>query len=716
MDYLLRDCNSPSGNPTAMPRTSLTGTVDDRGQPGTGAADKAFPLDLAAIVPPDEPERMSALKTYAILDSPPEESFDRIVQIAAYALDVPVAFITFIDGARVWLKAAIGMDITECEREGSFCSHTIMAAAPLVVDDATSDPRFKKIELVVGPAGIRFYAGAPLRTEKGQNLGTLCVFDTKPRQISAHQVQILTDLAALVVDELELRLASDEALSASVERFKEIAANVPGIVCEVHIDGDGNWDLPYISPMVQEIFGFSPEDAASDRDLWQRTVHGDDLASLRASFAKARTIATAWQWVGRAVVSSGETRWFRGSSTPRPAHDGGILWTVLLLDITEQKEAQRHLEQALKMEAIGKLTGGVAHDFNNLLAVISGNAELLQAEAGKDNPLVQAILRSTGRGAELTRQLLAFSRRQPLRPRTLDLTGLVAETFELVRRTLGATIEVVIEGQADLWPALADRSQVENALLNLVINARDAMPDGGRLTIACRNARLDSDVATRHQEALPGDYVMLAITDSGSGMTPEVLAQAFEPFYTTKEVGEGSGLGLSMVYGFAKQSGGHVTIDSEIGKGTIIKLYLPRAHKVAAETVTQSGRKEPRGKGETILLVEDNTDMRSVTAEIITGLGYRVIDVPEAEAAMAVAGRGEKIDLVLSDVVLPGGVSGLELARNLQNGQPGLSVIFMSGYPRAVVHHGGMLGAEATLVHKPFQRRKLAEALCDALG
>jgi PAS domain S-box-containing protein len=681
-----------------------------------GAADKVLALDLATIIPPDEPERIAALKTYAILDSPPEESFDRIVQIAAYALDVPMAFITFIDGARVWLKAAIGMDVTECEREGSFCSHTIMGGAPLVVDDATTDPRFKQSDLVVGPAGIRFYAGAPLRTEEGRNLGTLCVFDTKPRRFSERQVQILIDLAALVVDELALRLASDKALSASVERFKGIAANVPGIVCEVHIDRDGSWDLPYISPMVQDIFGFSPEDVVGDRDLWQRTVHGDDLASLRASFANAHASTTAWQWVGRAVVSSGEARWFRGSSIPRPAHDGGVLWTVLLLDITEQKEAQRHLEQAHKMEAIGKLTGGVAHDFNNLLAVISGNAELLQAKTGKDNPLVQAILRSTSRGAELTRQLLAFSRRQSLRPRVLDLTGLVAETFELVRRTLGAIIEVIIEGQAGLWPALADRSQVENALLNLVINARDAMPDGGRLTIACHNASLDNDAAARHPEALPGDYVMLAITDSGAGMTPEVLAQAFEPFYTTKEVGEGSGLGLSMVYGFAKQSGGHVMIDSEVGQGTTIKLYLPRAHRAAAETVTQSDRKEPRGKGETILLVEDNIDMRSVTAEIITGLGYRVIDVPEAEAAMAVAGRGEKIDLVLSDVVLPGGVSGLELARDLQNGQPGLPVIFMSGYPRAVVNRRGMLGAEAVLLHKPFQKRNLAEALRDALG
>jgi len=367
------------------------------------------------------------------------------------------------------------------------------------------------------------------------------------------------------------------------------------------------------------------------------------------------------------------------------------------------------------MEAVGQLTGGVAHDFNNLLAVIMGNAELLAESSANPAGLLANISRSAQRGAELTQRLLAFSRKTPLHPQPVDMPDLVAHMRNLLQRTLGETIEISTDVAPSLWRAQADPGQVENALLNLAINARDAMPDGGKLTITCANEALGESFAAENIEVVAGDYVVLAVTDDGTGMSEDVLGHAFEPFYTTKGLGEGSGLGLSMVYGFAKQSGGHVVIHSEEGKGTTVNLYLPRASVEPLAQADTGNGEVPMGRGETILVVEDDPDVRSLVEAMVGSLGYRVIT-----ASTAAEGRSaldsQDIDLVLSDVVLPGGVNGPAFAQEARDLRPGLRLIFMSGYPAAgAASQDGVLGPDDVLLNKPFRKQDIAMALHEAL-
>ncbi len=379
----------------------------------------------------------------------------------------------------------------------------------------------------------------------------------------------------------------------------------------------------------------------------------------------------------------------------------------------ELMEAQLH--QAEKLNAIGQLTGGIAHDFNNLLAVIGNSAEFLQDEPGHDHDLVRTILRATNRGAELTHRLLAFSRRQPLRTKSIALATLVEGMSDLLRRTLGETIEVGTIAEPDLWPVAADPGQVENAFLNLSINARDAMPGGGKLLIECRNIHLDEAYVAENTEASVGDFVILTVTDNGFGMTDDVRAHAFEPFFTTKEVGKGSGLGLSMIYGFAKQSGGHVDIYSEEGRGTAVKLYLPRDETVAPEVGGNEKTEAPGGRGEAVLVIEDNPAVRELAVKMLMTLGYRATDVPDVTAARAALDSRQKFDLMLSDVVLPGGMSGPEFAEEVRARFPDLKIIFMSGYPAEAAKRNGFLGSDRVLLNKPFRRSQLAKALRDAL-
>ncbi len=415
--------------------------------------------------------------------------------------------------------------------------------------------------------------------------------------------------------------------------------------------------------------------------------------------------------------ADGKVRYSLNQKFPMRDEQGAIRGICsLTTDITEMKEAEARLAQAMKMEAVGQLTGGVAHDFNNLLAVIRGNAEMLaMGKVEKLQKQTEAILHATQRGAELTLRLLAFSRRQPLRPRTIDLAALTRGMIGMIERTLGETIAVETAAAPDLWLALADPGQVENVLLNLAINARDAMPDGGRLTIECRNLTLDAAGIAHIPEAVAGDFVILTVSDTGAGMSPEVRDHAFEPFFTTKEVGQGSGLGLSMVYGFAKQSNGHVAIYSEEDQGTAVKLFLPRTDAQPLPGTPDAVSVTPRGKGETILVVEDDEEVCAMAVTVLEGLGYRVIGVPLAARALQIL-QGEQVDLMLSDIVLPGGMSGPELAERAKARYPDLAVVFMSGYPTTALKHRWVLEPGTVLLDKPFHRLQLAQAMHQALS
>jgi CheY-like chemotaxis protein len=371
------------------------------------------------------------------------------------------------------------------------------------------------------------------------------------------------------------------------------------------------------------------------------------------------------------------------------------------------------LRQAQKMEALGQLVGGVAHDFNNLLTAISGNIETLQRrlpEGVDDNlqRLAKAALHATARGALMTRRLLAFSRRQPLEPKSVSVNSLIAGMSEILHQTLGETVQIETVLAAGVWAIFVDSNQLESALLNLAVNSRDAMPQGGKLTIEAANTYLD-EAYSAIAEVPAGQYVGIFVSDTGTGMTPEVASKAFDPFFTTKEVGQGTGLGLSQVYGFIKQSGGYVKIYSEVGAGTTIKIYLPRY--ISADRATEEKPAAipiARANGETILVVEDDADVRSSVVEILGELGYRVIEARDGLSALRQLDAYLETRLLLTDVGLPGGMNGRQLADEALRRRPGLKVLFASGYARNAIVHHGRLDPGVELIMKPFTYAELA--------
>ncbi len=379
-------------------------------------------------------------------------------------------------------------------------------------------------------------------------------------------------------------------------------------------------------------------------------------------------------------------------------------------EIAERQETERRLQHAQKMETIGQLTGGVAHDFNNLLQVISGNLQLLLRDVTgneKAEKRVANALAGVNRGAKLASQLLAFGRRQALDPKVINIGRFVRDMDDMLRRSIGDAVEIETIIAGGLWNCFADPAQVENALLNLAINARDAMDGQGRLTIEAGNAFLDDAYVLRHDDVAPGQYVVLSVTDTGAGIPPDILERVYEPFFSTKPEGKGTGLGLSMVFGFVKQSGGHVKIYSEVGHGTTVKMYLPRANAGEdREVALQAG--PIVGGSETILVVEDDDSVRATVVEMLTELGYSVLKAPSADAALVVIEAGMPIDMIFTDVVMPGKLKSTELARMARERQPDLAVLYTSGYTENSIVHGGRLDAGVELLSKPYTREALA--------
>jgi PAS domain S-box-containing protein len=405
------------------------------------------------------------------------------------------------------------------------------------------------------------------------------------------------------------------------------------------------------------------------------------------------------------------------SGAPLRDASGAISGAALVYhDITAARETERKLHQAQKLDAIGKLTGGVAHDFNNMLTVITGTTETLVAELARQ-PRLQSVARliddAAERCAELIQHLLAFARRQPLQPRNVDINTAVEDISRLLRPTLGEQIEIETILERGITTAHIDPSQLANSVLNMAINARDAMPDGGKLLLETRNVVLDEAYAQANAEVRAGPYVMLAVSDTGAGMPSEIRDKAFEPFFTTKAVGKGSGLGLSMVYGFVKQSGGHIKIYSEAGHGTTIRLYLPPA-RGSVETATTTATPIAGGH-ETILVVEDDSMVRNFVIVQLQGLGYRTIAAPDSRAAMISVENGEPFDLLFTDVIMPGGMTGRQLADEVKKSRPGIKVLYTSGYTdNAIVHHG-RLDEGVWLLTKPYRKSQLAEMVRQAL-
>jgi PAS domain S-box-containing protein len=487
----------------------------------------------------------------------------------------------------------------------------------------------------------------------------------------------------------------------------------------------------FMNKGLAELYGLEPEQAVKQwnealdkaNEAQPGAVLGDDRYDVTASRAQDRQVLQT----GARTDFEDTVYWLNGrrevwSASKLPMIDrntGQQYVLTVAFDVTAERETEEKLRQAQKMEAIGQLTGGIAHDFNNLLGVIIGNLELVQEAVPKgEGPAerIRNVMMAAESGAKLTHRLLAFSRQQPLHPAIISLNEIIQGMRPLLSRSLGEQIDVEFAFADDLWPCKADASQVENAVLNLAINARDAMPSGGKLTIETSNIRLDEDAAAQ-SELTPGEFVMVAVSDNGIGMTPEVLRKAFEPFFTTKEFGRGSGLGLAMIYGFAKQSGGHAKIYSEEGKGTSVKLYLPRTFRpVEVPRRDRDTGAVAQGAGQSILVVEDEERVRTLVVTNLTQLGYRVMDAENGPAALAIAAEHPRFDLLLTDVMLPGGMNGKQLSEALRANQPDLRTLFMSGYAANSIIHHGRVDAGVSLLQKPFGRKDLAAAVARALS
>ncbi|MDE1157108.1 MAG: response regulator [Neorhizobium sp.] len=585
------------------------------------------------------------------------------------------------------------------------------------------------------------------------------VFDLFYTPIYSHEGRIDGVLCTVLENTEKVRAVADlarsrEELSRSNDRFRAAVDAIHGVLWTNSADGrmvgeQTGWaKLTGQSQDEYQAYGWSnavhPDDRGASVLSWQDSVaakstyvhehrvrrHDDEY---RTFAIRAVPILTAGgeidEWVGvhtditeqRAAEAALQDHAanlerqvrhrLRAEEQLRQLNEG--LEARVETEIAERRHAERALQQAQKMESIGQLTGGVAHDFNNLLQVVSGNLQLLSKHVAGNERAEQHVanaLAGVNRGAKLASQLLAFGRRQALEPRVINIGRLIAGMDDLLRRSLGEAVEVETIAGGGLWNTYADPTQVENVLLNLSINARDAMEGSGRLTIEVGNAFLDQDYARSHAEVEPGQYVMLAVTDTGSGMTPQVLEKVFEPFFSTKPEGKGTGLGLSMVYGFVKQSGGHVKLYSEIGQGTTVKIYLPRSAADEDREVTiQSG--PVVGGTETVLVVEDDEQVRSTVVETLADLGYRVLTAKDAQAGLNVVESGLPIDVIFTDVVMPGPLKSREMARRAKERLPNLAVLFTSGYTENSIVHGGKLDAGVELLSKPYTREALARRL-----
>lgn len=467
------------------------------------------------------------------------------------------------------------------------------------------------------------------------------------------------------------------------------------------------------------LFGYDPAGPAPTLQSLRDATHPEDRAAIARAISDDSDQTFAFHF--RFTTPDGVERTYWTERRAEMDESGRITATIgVCQDVTERETAAAQLRQAQKMEAVGQLTGGLAHDFNNLLGVIVGNLDFIEGDLDEESPVrefSQTALAAALRGSELTRQLLAFSRSQPLDPQVIDLNQLVFAMATLWKRTLGDDIEVRLHQSYDLRPTRADRSQVESALLNLAVNARDAMPSGGVLTIETGNVSLDQESLPGSPDVLSGDYSVVSVTDTGTGMRPEVLARVFEPFFTTKEIGRGSGLGLSMVYGFAQQSGGQVRIYSEVGHGTTVRLYLPSATKkdATATASIQKAVETPRSRSEMVLVVEDSEEVRRIAVRQLRDLGYRVLEAENGKAAVGALEANPEIDLLFTDVVMPGGMSGIELAEAARLRNPGLKVLYTTGFTEAAARSSGGFTGSDLLISKPYRKGDLALRLRDAL-
>jgi PAS domain S-box-containing protein len=522
-------------------------------------------------------------------------------------------------------------------------------------------------------------------------------------------------VTACVGHDISARKEAEKARADAENKYRTLVEQVAAISYIAELGINGQWH--YISPQVEAITGYSQDEWLTNSRDWTRHIPQEDHSVIQAA-EDASLRGERFQAEYRIVRKDGAVIWVSDTAVVVSGSNSHPVMEGIIVDITERKLLENQLQQSRRMEAVGRLAGGIAHDFNNLLTIIKGYAELAEQRTAMQPELradIQQIENAAERASTLIRQLLAFSRRQVLQPKIIDLNAIVLGLDKLLGRLMGEHIEMVTRCGANVGHVKADPAQVEQVIMNLVVNARDAMPKGGRLTVETVNVELDSTYARDHVSVKPGSYVMLAVSDSGIGMSPETVAHIFEPFYTTKESGQGTGLGLSTVYGIVKQSGGYIWVYSEPGKGTTFKVYLPRV-AAPVEAKPEVMEVQTAGKGsETILLVEDEEAVRELASRILSAKGYSVVAAKSTKEAEQFAEKhGGKIHLLLTDIIMPG-TSGRELATRITARHPRTRVLYMSGYTDNVLAQGGVLEPGLSFLQKPFTPGTLVQKVRDVL-
>lgn len=515
---------------------------------------------------------------------------------------------------------------------------------------------------------------------------------------------------------------SQRRLEAQEATLQGLVAAIPDVLFSLD---PATFAITYVSPVVEPILHYGPDELVNDPALWQSLVHPEDLEGILATFRQAIDHGGP-AWVEGRLRPRGEAdyRWFDvriALSVDREARPMAV--TGVLREVTELKAVEDRKRQVERIQALGQLTGGVAHDFNNLLSVMLGNLQLAERYLERDkSPLQEQVLSrlrvaidAVRRGSELTRRLLAVASRQHLEPEVTDFNALVTGTWELLKRTLSESIDLRLEPAEDLWPVSIDPGQAENALINLAVNASDAMADGGSLVIETANVHLDDNYTRSYEGMEPGDYVAVTVSDDGKGMTETEQARAFEPFFTTKDTGKGTGLGLSQVYGFVKQSGGGVNIYSEVGLGTTLKLYFPRFRGETEARETAPAEGAVSGGGETILVVEDDDNLRDTVACYLRDLGYEILEAVDGASALRVLARSP-VNLVFTDVIMPGGMTGFDVGREARALKPGMRVLYTSGYSfDALSHSAGLHPDGDEILNKRYMMADLARRVRELL-
>jgi len=609
---------------------------------------------------------------------------------------------------REYSQAIDGMQIGACA--GS-CGTAAFRRQAVIVSDIASDPLWAEYRHLVLPHGLRASWSTPIAAQGGGILGTFAIYYREPRTPDEAHLQLIAHATRLAAIAMEWDRAQAE-LSAAENRYRTLVERLPAVTYVAELGACGRWH--YVSPQIESMLGFSPAEWLSDSAVWIDRIHAEDRGNVLAveeHFQKDRDL---FQAEYRMFARDGRILWFRDEAVMLPtAEDQPCLMQGVMYDITERKRLEDQLRHSQKMEAVGLLAGGVAHDFNNLLMLIQAHNERLRAGLAPGAPAQKESLgieHAVARAASLTGRLLAFSRKQVLQPRVMDLNEVLTEVAKMLERLIGKNIALGVVPASQLWPVKADPGQVEQLIMNLAVNARDAMPQGGRLLIETRNAEIGGSHSRLRDGVRPGRYVTLVVSDTGVGMDSETQAHMFEPFFTTKEPGKGTGLGLAIVYGVVKQIGGWTHVDSKPGQGTTFEIYLPRAEEAKAPAAVAKLldlTTVPKGN-ETILLVEDEIGIRELAGDFLGGQGYMVLTAMDGNEALRIAeGHEDLIHLLVTDIVMPN-VGGSELAQRLRQVRPQIKVLFMSGYPDHPALIRADIGVQTTVLQKPFSLDTLA--------